>query len=392
MPSSSSPSCTDTDFDQPTLWVHWGKTGGGPRFLFELVRGDMVGTVGSTRENSSARTNISYNPDAEIASRFAQLTIPAFEVPTYHTKIGVILNLPRLLFNSVRLRRWIKRNGVRKVVGVMESVYQSLAVPLLLPRNVKYISCIHDGTHHPGESSMVQRIGRKLELWRANEIAVFSTAVRDVLSPQTDKPIILGSHPPFGTGNGNQITAKSLPDNRPIKIGLFGRLQPYKGIDLLLEAAKLLRSRPNTPSFEIHIIGNGPAEDSRNGANGHQAIWDIRWIPEDEVDEIIDGLDILALPYIEASQSGPVSLALAHAVPCVVTPQGALPDQVQGFGIVSEETTSDSFAQALLKAMDRDTYDKLSASATHQVQTGLSWEDLAKKIRGTEVTDGDCNS
>ncbi|MGO1950353.1 MAG: hypothetical protein ACTH1D_12015, partial [Mycobacteriaceae bacterium] len=47
----------------PTLWVHWGRTGGGPRFLADLTDGDRA-------DGTSDATYLSYNPDAEIAGRF----------------------------------------------------------------------------------------------------------------------------------------------------------------------------------------------------------------------------------------------------------------------------------------------------------------------------------
>lgn len=368
----------DSSTNERILWVHWGKSGGGPRFLYELTKGDLDS---APPNGDCGRTNISFNPDAEIAAKFDGLNIPAFPVPTYHSKVGVVTNLPRLALYSIRLRRWIRKNRIEKVVSVMESVYQSISVPLVLPKKTQYVSCIHDGNHHPGESALVQRLGRRLELHRADQIVVFSEAVAKIMKTQTRKTIILGSHPPFGIDQNSEVNPKSLPADRPIKIGLFGRLQQYKGVDLLLEAAKILREDANTPPFEVHIIGNGPAEESRNGANGNQAIWDVRWIPEDEVDGIIDSLDLLALPYLEASQSGPVTLALAHAVPCVVTPQGALPEQVKGFGAVSAETTAHSFASALREAMNEATYNELSRNAVKTLEDGMSWKQLATIIR-----------
>lgn len=384
-----------------TLWVHWGRTGGGPRFLADLVDGDTDSTRAfqASAEHESAQSAqapspasfLSYNPDAEIAPRFAAQArggVPAFPVPTYNSTAGVVLGLPRLLLNAVRLRRWIRSHRIERVVCVMESVYQSLALPLLIPRDVEYVACIHDGSAHPGEGNVVQAVGRRNELRRADRVVTFSSAVTDVLAGQVDVPVSTGSHPPFDLQDAattpRELPPAGLPGGVPV-IGLFGRLQKYKGIDVALEAMEILRGR-DAPSCELHIIGSGPEERLRETPLGQQATWDNRWIPEDEVTEVVRGFDIMLLPYTEASQSGPVTLALAHAVPCVGTPVGAIPDQVEGFGVVAESASPEAVADAvesLLRAPQR--YRELSAGAIRRVAEQPDWSDLAELIRAGDA-------
>ncbi|WBT08112.1 glycosyltransferase [Corynebacterium sp. SCR221107] len=366
-----------------TLWIHWGRTGGGPRFLLELVEGDLKASPRGTQF-------ISYNPDAEIGDQFQRLAIPRLKIRTYNSKIGVILGLPRLLINSIRMNWWIRKHKIRRVVGVMESVYQSLSVPLFLPRSVEYIAGIHDGKHHPGESSVVQRIGRRLELWRADKVLAFSEEVGRILRAEVpNKQVLVASHPPFGV-ESELPSPRKFPASRPIIIGLFGRLQEYKGIDVLLEANEILHTKPSfgdLPEISVRIVGNGPGERFRDTAIGRWASWDTRWIPEEEVDGIVADFDIMALPYTEASQSGPVSLALAQAIPCIATPKGALPTQVDGFGIVAKDASPEAVAQAIYDLVtDPSLYERLSQSAVSKLSTTMLWDDLATFIRNGGAT------
>lgn len=369
-----------------TLWVHWGRTGGGPRFLADLVDGDRAsGESTASAATAAAHTYLSYNPDAEIAPRFSDQArgAPAFPVPTYNSTAGVILGLPRLLWNSVRLRRWIRDQRIDRVVCVMESVYQSLALPVLVPGDVEYVTCIHDGSAHPGEGSVVQSIGRRNELRRADRVVTFSDAVTDIIADQVDVPVSTGSHPPFDLQDA-ATQPRELPDV-PV-IGIFGRLQKYKGIDVALEAMSILRKR-GAPECELRIIGSGPEERLRDTPLGDQAVWDNRWIPEDEVTDIVRSFDIMLLPYTEASQSGPVTLALAHAVPCVGTPVGAIPEQVDGFGVIASEVSPEAVADAVESLLcDPDHYRSLSAGAVTRVAEQPDWTDLAELIRAGEKT------
>lgn len=354
-----------------TCWVHWGRTGGGPRFLLELTEGDLL---------NDGATLLSYNPDAEIAARLETLPVSAIAIPTYNSKLGVILGLPRLAFNAVRMRRWLRTQNVKRVVGVMESVYQSLALPLLVPRSIEYVACIHDGEHHPGESNFVQRLGRRIELKFADRLVTFSPAVQKVLEQQSPKQITVGSHPPFGH-RPDGVPARKFPADRPFVFGMFGRLQKYKGVELLLQAAEVLRSDPQVPEFEVRIIGFGPEEHLKLSPLGNQAKWDIRWIPEDEVDFLVNSFDAMILPYTSASQSGPITLAKANAIPCVVTPVGALPSQADGFGAVATEASPHAVAEAMRSVLQPEIYEGLSAAAVEQLRTSQTWAQLAELIR-----------
>lgn len=359
--------------DARTLWVHWGRSGGGPRFLAELIGGDLA--VGD-----STKTFLSYNSDAEIAETLRSFGVESFQVRTYRSKMGVILGIPRLLRNSLKLRKWMKDKNIERVVCVMENVYQSLVLPIITPGDIEYVACIHDGTAHPGEKNLVQTIGRKNELRRARRVVTFSSAVTNIIEKQVTIPISTGSHPPFDLKHAAS-RPRQLPTERIPVVGLFGRLQKYKGIDTALKAAAILRAR-GVPDFELRITGTGPEEYLKGTPLGKEAVWDSRWIPENQIASIIQSTDIMLLPYSEASQSGPVTLAQSHAVPCVVTPVGAIPEQVEGFGIVSDDCSPSAVADALEDILtDPDLYQSLSKAALDRLNRQPTWSDLARLIR-----------
>ena len=353
-----------------TLFVHWGQTGGGPRVLEEMSR--------EFARRHPGEAAVSYNSRAENAATMVGLALPSLPVTTFRSRLGVVLNLPKMVVNSWRVRRFVIRHDVRTVVCTMESIYQSLLVPMLIPRDRRYVFAVHDATLHPGDEHVVKRLNRRAELRRADDIVTFSSAVADVMrttAPATVRRVV-ASVLPASDVRGHQVTERTLPTGRPVVVGFFGRLVKYKGLDLFVEAAAILAAR--LPDVVLRVVGNGEygvtvSQEDTSGA----VTWDIRWIPEDEVVPVIGTFDVLALPYIEASQSGVLAQALSLGLPSVATPVGGLAEQVisTGAGIVCDEVTAQSFAEAVERLIsDPELYSDASRRCLAAAAGDYSWD------------------
>lgn len=352
-----------------TLFVHWGRTGGGPRVLEEMTREFALRRPGDAA--------VSYNVDAENAAVMEHLGLPSVKVTTFSSALGVVLNLPKMVRNSFRVRSFVRRHAVSTVVCTMESVYQSLLVPLLLPRSVHYVFAVHDGAFHPGDANVVRRLNRWVELRRADSIVTFSESVAEVMRGldecRTTK--IVSSVLPASDARGHEADVRHLPVDRPVVVGFFGRLVAYKGLELLLEAAELLSARG--VSVIVKIVGNGERGRELAALPAPANVrWDVRWVPEDEVVPIVGSFDVLALPYTEASQSGVLAQALSLGVPSVATPVGGLAEQVTttGAGVVASAVSAEAFADAVeALCTDRHTYARCSEGCLEAAAGSYSW-------------------
>lgn len=353
-----------------TLFIHWGQTGGGPRVLEEMSR--------EFARRYPGEAAVSYNSRAENAATMEGLALPSLPVTTFRSQLGVVLNLPKMVVNSWRVRRFVMRHDIRTVVCTMESIYQSLLVPMLIPRDRRYVFAVHDATLHPGDEHIVKRLNRRAELRRADDIVTFSSAVADVMrttAPATVRRVV-ASVLPASDVRGHQVTERTLPTGRPVVVGFFGRLVKYKGLDLFVEAAAILAAR--VPDVVLRVVGNGEygvtvSQEDTSGA----VAWDIRWIPEEEVVPVIGTFDVLALPYIEASQSGVLAQALSLGLPSVATPVGGLAEQVTstGAGIVCDEVTAQSFAEAVERLIsDAELYSDASRRCLAAAAGDYSWD------------------
>lgn len=107
----------------------------------------------------------------------------------------------------------------------------------------------------------------------------------------------------------------------------FGRIRPYKGLDLLLSAAERVASE--CPDFRLVVAGSGATADDLFPA-GKPDWADLRLghIPDNEVAGLFDEARAAVLPYRQASQSGVTSTAFGLGCPVLVADVGGLADGV----------------------------------------------------------------
>jgi glycosyltransferase involved in cell wall biosynthesis len=260
----------------------------------------------------------------------------------------------------------------------MDSIWQSIAVRAYIPADVVYIASVHDATSHPGDEHLLKNICRRLDLGRADMILTFSESVASLVGAASNVPV---RSTVLAASGGFESVARERPSPGRFVIGFFGRIVEYKGLDLLLEAFDILGKSGCDVILEIH--GNGPIGDLRRQYPSEQIVWNIGWIPEASVNSTIRAMDLVVLPYREASQSGVMTVAMAEGVPVVVTPVGALPDQVydSGAGIVASGVDSASIAAAIRTLIDDgDLYEELSQAAIRSAKATYSWKRVVDDI------------
>ena len=90
----------------------------------------------------------------------------------------------------------------------------------------------------------------------------------------------------------------------------------------------------------------------------------------------------MVLPYIEASQSGIVSLAYTFGKPVVVTNVGSIPEVVDDgqTGIIVPPENAEALAKALVELLnDDEKRERMGQNALFKAKTMLSWETIAEQ-------------
>jgi glycosyltransferase involved in cell wall biosynthesis len=247
----------------------------------------------------------------------------------------------------------------------------SPALFAIVPRSPLVLT-IHDVVPHPGQphpGAVKQQVERAWER-RAAAFVVHGEDLRVLLRPRAGgRPVAVVPH---------GVRPAEEPDPIPDKpsILFFGRLEPYKGLGVLMEAMRLVWAV--RPDVELVVAGQGPSESELLDDRRIRRI--TRYVSEAEVPGLFRGARLLVAPYTEGSQSGVVSLACAQGVPSVVSAVGALPSLVVDPSQVVPPGEPELLAGALIANLDHDA--GMRRKVLVKAQQELSWRSAAELTIG----------
>lgn len=166
----------------------------------------------------------------------------------------------------------------------------------------------------------------------------------------TAKPAQYVPHPlydNFGEKISKSAARKKLGiDIEESIILFFGFIRKYKGLDILLDAMKILRSSPHPPKLMIagEFYEDRRPYDEQIERLGIKDDLILRtgFIADSDVKYYLCAADVVVQPYRNATQSGVTPLAYHFEVPMIVTNVGGLPSLVPDnkVGLVAEPNAS----------------------------------------------------
>jgi len=201
---------------------------------------------------------------------------------------------------------------------------------------VPAIVVVHDADMHPGDGLPFQMALQRKQTREADALVALTGHVaarlreQGLTGPGADrgeggKPLFMASLPPLVFGPPPQPPGSH---GGRLRLLSFGRLLPYKGLDLLAEALRLLGP---APGMDIRIVGSGPESATLDALRALPWVSvENRWVPEEEVGSLLAWADALVLSHREASQSGVAAAAVAARRWVVATRVGGLAEQLEG--------------------------------------------------------------
>ena len=293
-----------------------------------------------------------------------------------------------------RLRRW------RPDVIHLQWALLPAADRLFLPRLrgvAPVVMTVHDSTPFNGvPAAGLQALGVGAVLVAVDQLIVHTAGARDRLVAAglaaervsriphgtLDEPR-QGQHPALGDG----APCGAGPSSDEVMVLLFGKLQPYKGADVLIRAVAAL---PPEARDRCRVVIAGQPRMDVEGLRelaasldvDRRVVFDLRFVPDDEMHAMFRRCSILAFPYRTIDTSGVLMAGLAAGRPIVASRLGTfaerLVDGEHGYLVPPDDPP------ALAAALQRLIADPAARAAMGKRVGALAddvpgWDEIAEK-------------
>lgn len=326
------------------LVLYLGSRGAGPGFCYSLAR---------ELEMSSLLEAIVCAKNQELITKYVAdfgekvITVESANSLSQVSNIFRLYRCMRVILDLVKTRR------VRNVLCPMTHPWMLIALPLLKVVGCNISFVIHDAIPHAGDSKAFNLIQRFFLYCFAKSLIFVSETQKKYMEDSillTKKEQYVIKHPSFlhYFDSKSYDIQKSTPK---FDFVFFGRIEPYKGLNLLIGAFKHLLSEH--PGATLLLCGSGEVQGLDLDAIPGVSV-DLRYIPDSEVPSIICKGKVVVLPYLCGTQSGVMTIASDFDRLCVSTPVEGLIEQGKytGVNIFSENFSEESLAIAMASALN----------------------------------------
>ena len=313
-----------------TSIIYLGTRGGPVRQINQLLAVATIQNINFTWFLSSNIQGL-VETDASFSQKIIEVKMPK-------SKIGILIRLGHRRGTINFILNELKNQGINRVFLLMLHPWElKLAKKIFQETEIEVWRAVHDLVPHPGDKWPTKK-AISISLKYAHKYVTFSKHIYEKLM-SFNKPVLLTEI--------YEPQRKSVNSAKSGSVLFVGRIRKYKGLDLLKASWGLVTN--SEKSLTVAGEGKGIPFENQAGINICN-----RWLSDQEIESLIEQHKVLVLPYIEASQSGLISIAHSKGVPVVVTPVGGLSTQISDGvnGVISRDLTPESLATAIDKALN----------------------------------------
>lgn len=293
--------------------------------------------------------------------------------------VPIDMSMPVKTFSSLLLRLIAFRPHLVQIEETNSKWIKRIV--LLCKRFAPVVLRVHDTKPHSGADSLVgsqvlkdhQRIRQSVDA-----VIVHGAYCEAEFSSLYPTPVICSTH-------GEILVPSTAAQKNFIKgsVLMFGRMEAYKGLDVLLDAFRIIRKQ--SVPLSLTLAGRGPEITrlkSEFEALSNVTIID-RYVGPEEVVDLFQLSEFCVAPYKDATQSGVVAAAIANQRIPICSRVGGMPDVVSDGVNGRLVTPSDSMALARVLielAEDSAQCDRLRQGVIHTKTIDLNWDRISDRL------------
>jgi glycosyltransferase involved in cell wall biosynthesis len=255
----------------------------------------------------------------------------------------------------------------------------------LKPRRTRLALTVHDPKPHLGRDADVNENGRPR---RRMDMVRSKAALFHVHGDYCRRELVeqLGDARPIASTHHGFILEPAPEEEResePGRILFFGRMEQYKGADVLIDAFERLNARGR--DYSLVLAGPGPAVDAERARRTRGVTLVNRFIAPHEAIAEFQRASLVALPYLEATQSGVAAAAIGNGRAMVSSAVGGLVDVIRDGdnGLLVPPADPEKLADAIDRILqDPALLEKITAGSRRSREE-LSWMRVARTLSET---------
>ena len=310
---------------------------------------------------------------------------------------NVTYSLKYFLKTDYFLLNWFETLGGNKKLDYVKKCFKLLMIKLF---NKRILWVLHNKKPHTKDSKdkstkLSIRLMKKL-LKQSYKIIILCDESKAVLKSLCKAPKLYENkiykiqHPNY-IGVYPETADKSTKNSDDILNILYvGQVNKYKNIDLLIDAVTAL----NNNKIHLHIAGNCKDKEYKDyladTSQNKNISFDFRFIPDNELVEIISNNDIVALPYsFESSlNSGTIFLAFSYKKTVIAPMIGTLKEFSDSSFFYGYDYKTEDEHKENLKTMIKQVYADFEKNRNVLSEKGQTAYNIVKAGNSVEMISG----
>lgn len=355
--------------------VYLGSTGAGPAYAFEMAKALSCRTECKLQLIISNRV---LNKEVWTTEFKNDKSTELVFVDTYkRNNLHALLSIFNL-YRQEKVVKLVKKFKADCAYFPFGSIWGNYLF-WRLKRYARVINTLHDPDPHYPPRNNTERIMYFANIANRHVSDIILLNNKDVpkVIERYHKKVLVIPHASFSYySRDNKITNEFKLQKT---IGFIGRIEPYKGLDILIDAFSKIASN----GIRLIVAGSGIIDGEllkRITSNKNIELIN-RYIEDDEIPHLLNRMDYLVLPYRNATQSGVIPLAFSMSKTVIATNVGALDEQVpEGTGFLVNVSSEKVAEKIDYLYKNPDLIKEMGVNAHQFATTKLTWEHSAELL------------